>query len=218
VCGINRLLDFCNTGTQWKIDVPTINHSFVRFALPIVWDFAEGNPVGDMAGSYRVCQERVIIGLENILNWDMSRGFPNIACVSAIKNGGKFYDAIITDPPYYDAIPYSDLMDFFYVWLRRTLTGSGDHYDAVFAGPCAPKWDREAQDGELIDDSSRFNGRAEESRRNYEDGMFRAFQACRSSLSEYGRLVVAFAHKQPDAWESLSAAIIYHESRPNDRG
>ena len=58
--GVSRLLDFANTGAQWKIDVPTINHSFVRFALPITWDFAESNVLWDGAGSYLQCAYRVL--------------------------------------------------------------------------------------------------------------------------------------------------------------
>ena len=64
------------------------------------------------------------------------------------------YDAIVTDPPYYDAIPYSDLMDFFYVWLRRSLYGMSPEVDAAFAAPLGPKWDHDAGDGELIDDAA----------------------------------------------------------------
>ena len=64
---------------------------------------------------------------------------------------------ILTDPPYYDAIPYADLADFFYVWLRRTCMGFiRNHY--VFYEPVTPKWDHMDNDGELIDDESRFGG------------------------------------------------------------
>ncbi|MDI3538715.1 MAG: putative methylase, partial [Bacillota bacterium] len=114
----------------------------------------------------------------------------------------------ITDPPYYDAIPYSDLMDFFYVWLRRTLHGLSAEIDEVFREPLAPKWDHEKNDGELIDDASRHGGDKAKSKAVYEEGMFRAFQACYRALTPEGRLVIVFAHKQPDAWETLVSAII----------
>ena len=73
---------------------------------------------------------------------------------------------------------------------------------------CSPKWDHEHNDGELIDDASRFGGDKQKSKANYEDGMFRAFQACYKALNADGRLVVVFAHKHPDAWETLVSAII----------
>ena len=118
------------------------------------------------------------------------------------------HDIIVTDPPYYDAIPYSDLMDFFHVWLRRTISKLPHVAGTAFSNPLGPKWDHDTNDGELIDDAGRFCGDRERSKRNYEDGMARAFQACHDGLSTNGRLVVVFANKQPDAWETLVSAII----------
>ena len=77
-----------------------------------------------------------------------------------------------------------------------------------FAKPSAPKWDHDIGDGELIDDASRFGGDKARSKQNYEEGMYRAFQACRDALQPDGRFVVVFANKQPDAWETLVGALI----------
>ena len=118
------------------------------------------------------------------------------------------FDLICTDPPYYDAIPYSDLMDFFHVWLRRTLRGLSPEVDAAFAEPLGPKWDAAAGDGELIDDAARFAGDRAASKRNYEEGMARAFVRFRDALRDDGRLVLVFANKSPDAWETLVSALI----------
>src|SRR5205085_7289489 len=112
----------------------------------------------------------------------------------------ELQDLILTDPPYYDAIPYSDLMDFFYLWLRRTLHGLTPEVDESFQTPVGPKWDSGRNDGELIDDASRHGGDATASKGVYEEGMFHAFQACHRALVADGRLVVVFAHKHPDAW------------------
>ena len=116
---------------------------------------------------------------------------------------------MITDPPYYDAIPYSDLMDFFYVWLRRTLHGLSPEIDEAFREPLGPKWNTEKKDGELIDDASRFGGDKVASKAAYEEGMFRAFQACDRALTTDGRMVVVFANKSPDCLggSRLSAII-----------
>lgn len=207
-CGLSRLLDFANMGVQWKIDVPTINHSFVRFALPITWDFVEGNPVGESAGSYIVCTDRICAGLDTYTGWKGFAEEPNAVWGSAIAMQGGGYDIVLTDPPYYDAIPYSDLMDFFYVWLRRLLIGHTPAFDEAFSSPLAPKWDHSREDGELIDDASRFGGNKGESKGNYEEGMGRAFLSCYNALNADGRLVIVFAHKNPDAWETLVSAII----------
>ena len=86
--------------------------------------------------------------------------------------------------------------------------GLSPEIDAAFREPLGPKWNHDTSDGELIDDASRFDGDKALSRRNYEDGMYRAFQACHAVLRPDGRLVVVFANKQPDAWETLVAALI----------
>lgn len=206
-CGLDRLLDFANCGAQWKIDVPTINHSFARFALPISWDFAEGNVIGTSAGSYSLCYERISTSLAYIKHLNESLE-PNVVLASATQSRDDGYDVVITDPPYYDAIPYANIMDFFYIWLRRTLYGLSTEYDQAFALPLSPKWDYEHNDGELVDDPTRFGGDGAVSKKVYEDGMYRAFKACDESLLPNGRFVIVFAHKKPDAWEALVAAII----------
>src|SRR6266487_2152656 len=207
-CAISRLLDYCNCGVQWKLDATTINNFFVRFAVPISWDYAEGNTIGDSAGSYELCYQRICTALDTYSTWGISAPTPHIANVSAVTWCDNHLDAIVTDPPYYDAIGYAVIMDFFYVWLRRTLYGLSAEIDAAFQQPLSPKWDKEHNDGELIDDSSRFGGDKAKSKAVYEDGMFRAFQACYKSLKTDGRLVIVFAHKQPDAWGTLVSAII----------
>lgn len=209
VLGLERLLDFANTGCQWKVDVPTINHSFVRFALPITWDYCEANTLSDLAGGYRICVDRIATALDSLILWKISAPAPIVLAQSATESAfADQFDCIVTDPPYYDAIPYSDLMDFFYVWLRRQHHGISDQLDKIFSGPLSPKWDHETNVGELIDDASRFGGDRERSKKNYEDGMARAFEACHSALKSDGRLVIVFANKQPDAWETLVAALI----------
>ena len=207
--GLERLLDFANTGCQWKVDASTINHSFVRYALPISWDYCEASVLSELAGGYRICVDRIATALDSLESWTLHGQTPTILAHSATEErfDGQI-DCIVTDPPYYDAIPYSDLMDFFYVWLKRSATGLSPDVKAAFANSLGPKWNHAAHDGELIDDASRFDGDQNRSKQSYEDGMARSFQACHTALKPDGRLVVVFANKQPGAWETLVAAII----------
>ncbi|HVB24882.1 MAG TPA: DUF1156 domain-containing protein [Ktedonobacteraceae bacterium] len=207
--GIDKLTDYIAALCTWHVTGEKMSHVFVRFALPINWDFAELNPLSDSSGNYLACMEWVSRVVEQNTYASKQAVEPHVFRQSAIntRDSNKF-DAVITDPPYYDAIPYSDLMDFFYVWLRRTLHGLSPEIDAAFKPPLSPKWDHEQNDGELIDDSSRFGGDKQKSKANYEQGMFRVFQSCYQSLKPDGRLVVVFAHKHPDAWETLVSAII----------
>ena len=146
-------------------------------------------------------------GVDTLDRWALDFGKTTISRGSAMAVEGEF-DAIVTDPPYYDAIPYSDIMDFFYVWLRRCLSGISEEFDDAFAAPLGPKWDQEAGDGELIDDSSRFGGDAAASKKNFEDGMATVFRRCHAALKPNGILVIVFANKNPDAWETLVGALI----------
>jgi hypothetical protein len=80
--------------------------------------------------------------------------------------------------------------------------------DSAFKEPLSPKWIHEQNDGELIDDPSRHEGDKVRSKAVYEDGMARVFQACHNVLNPEGKLVVVFANKQPEAWETLVSALI----------
>jgi adenine-specific DNA methylase len=205
---LDRLANQSSAVSRWNQGGEKIEGTFARFALPILWDFAEVNPLGDTTGGYQSAFEWVMLTAAHCSKAAEGRPIPQCVCESAVSMPFNDVDVIVTDPPYYDAIPYSDLMDFFYVWIRRTLYGLSPEIDAVFSQLLAPKWDYAKNDGELIDDPSRFGGDNAKSQMAYEDGTFRAFQACHKALKPEGRLVIVFANKQPDAWETLVSAII----------
>ncbi len=207
--GIDKLADYIAALCTWHVTGEKMSHVFVRFALPVNWDFAELNPLSDSSGNYLACMDWVARVVEHILHAAERSPESYVVNQSAlVVQESSQFDLVLTDPPYYDAIPYSDLMDFFYVWLRRTLIGLSPKIDTIIQQPLSPKWNHEGNDGELIDDSSRFGGDKQQSKVNYEAGMFHAFQACHKALAPQGRLVIVFAHKQPDAWETLVSAII----------
>lgn len=203
----DRIADRSSTIAHWDVGRETVANTFTGFRLPISWDFSETAVLSNTTGSYAGQLEWVARYLEHGQSASTSLNGAEAIQRSAIGFNGSF-DAIVTDPPYYDAIPYSDLMDFFYVWLRRSTHGLSPEIDAAFREPLGPKWDHETSDGELIDDASRFGGDQEQSKKNYEDGMARVFQSCQTALKPEGRLVVVFANKQPDAWETLVGALI----------
>ena len=203
----DRLADYSSAICSWHNSGEKLGHTFARFALPIVWDYTEVNPLSNSSGNYLGALDWVSRCVDHLLESAQSAEITNVQATSATKTSGE-YDAILTDPPYYDAIPYSDLMDFFYIWLRRSIPILSAEAESVFSDALGPKWDHDTGDGELIDDASRFGGDKKRSKQNYEDGMARAFRSCHTSLRPDGRLVVVFANKQPDAWETLVAALI----------
>jgi adenine-specific DNA methylase len=205
---VDRLADYSSAVCSWHNTGEKMRNTFGRFALPMVWDFCEVNPLSETSGNFLGALEWVALYLGHALQACRNSSGVSVLRESAISSSVEPQDVVLTDPPYYDAIPYSDLMDFFYIWLRRTLRGTSTKMDEVFAEPLSPKWNHHQGDGELIDDESRFNGDREASKRNYTDGMAKAFQRCCERLTDAGRLVIVFANKSVDAWETLVGALI----------
>ena len=211
-CVLSKLSDYSSSVCSWHNSGEKLRNTFARFALPMVWDYCEVNPLSQTSGGFAAMMDWVARYTDHALGALAAASAPEVRAQSAVslRDGGA--DLICTDPPYYDAIPYSDLMDFFYVWLRRALAGLSPSADRTFASPLGPKWDSAALggrgDGELVDQPGRFAGDGAESRRAYEDGMELTFRRCREALVDDGRLVVVFANKQPSAWETLVSALI----------
>ena len=210
MCGpvISRMADRGSALATWDNEPEKIRNTFARFALPMTWDFSEYVPLSDTTGGFLQSVDWVFKVCRHLQGSVQAPCSGTSVLGSATSCAVADTDLIVTDPPYYDAIPYSDLMDFFHVWLRRSLNGLSDEVDSAFSDALGPKWDHESNDGELIDDASRFKGDKVRSKRNYEDGMARAFGACHEALLPEGRMVVVFANKQPDAWETLVGALI----------
>jgi len=204
----DKVADYNSMVCVWHISGEKIGHTFTRFALPITWDFTELAIINDVGGAYSAQLDWVSRYIVNALVTGTCVEKPLTQNQSALQLKSGDYDAVVTDPPYYDAIPYSDLMDFFYIWLKRSLNGLSPELDAAFQEALSPKWDHEKNDGELIDDSSRHDGNMAKSKAVYEDGMARVFQGCGNALKPDGKMVVVFANKQPDAWETLVSALI----------
>ena len=208
-CALSKQADYSSAVCSWHNGREILGHTFARFAFPMVWDFCEVNVLAPRSGGFSRMAEWVSRYLDHADLGANGTPIPRVEARSALRERSERFDLICTDPPYYDAIPYSDLMDFFHVWLRRALHGLSAETDAVFAAPLGPKWNPAGRgDGELIDESARFGGDGTASKRNYERGMERAFVRCREALTEDGRLVVVFANKRPEAWETLVSALI----------
>ncbi|TVR84691.1 MAG: DUF1156 domain-containing protein, partial [Rhodospirillales bacterium] len=205
---ISRVIDRGSTITTWDMGYQKLRSTFARFVLPMTWDFAESNPINNSTGGFSSSIEWVAQVVDHALSAGSQSPSVHSAKGSAITGVYEKYDAIITDPPYYDAIPYSDLMDFFYVWIRRAMHGCSDVYDAAFADSVGPKWNNGDGDGELVDQPGRFAFDQKKSRSAYEGGLASVFVKCSESLSDEGRLVLVFANKNPHAWETLVAALV----------
>lgn len=173
-----------NTMCTWENGMDRLRGSFQRQAMPMTWDFAEANPLEDFGGGFGavVDSEAEVIDL---LPADKRPG-----CVTQADAAVRDYrDAVVsTDPPYYDNIGYSDLSDFFYVWLRRSLR---EIYPSLFASMLVPKAE------ELVANPYRHGGRdgAEEF---FEEGFERVFGRAREGTTEDYPVAVYYAFKQSE--------------------
>ncbi|OOE41929.1 DUF1156 domain-containing protein [Salinivibrio kushneri] len=115
--GISRLANRQSTNTFWHTSRETVEQVFSRHALPFIWDTAEGNPFSTSSGNFIGQLDYLAKAVANLpAETQRSSAFQHDAQSVAYSN-----KVISTDPPYYDNVPYADLSDFFYVWLRYAL-------------------------------------------------------------------------------------------------
>jgi putative DNA methylase len=198
---MSRCVDHWSSGAMWIQDLEAVAHTFGRQALPIVWDFVEACGYGDggaTLGGQLDWVRRVVEA------WPASRG-GQVQQADATEHPLPDETAQVwfTDPPYYDAVPYADLSDFFFVWLKRALPAHPllrDPFDP--ANQLTPKA-REAVQDETKQDDGRPKDRAW-----FEEGMAKAFAEGRRVLREDGVGSVVFAHKTTEGWEALLNGMI----------
>jgi putative DNA methylase len=110
----------------------------------------------------------------------------------------NYFDAVFTDPPYYDNINYAELSDFFYVWLKRSI---GDLYPELFSTPLTPKSE------EIVANPAR-HGDQETAKKFFEEMLKKSFQEIYRVLKPDGIACIVFAHKSTEAWESVINALL----------
>ena len=199
---ISRCADYWSSGVVWAQEGEFVAHTFGRQALPIVWDFAEAVPWADASGNFAGAVEWVSLVIEKLQN--LSRyGQVQIAdaCQSPLPD--HICGVWFTDPPYYDAVPYADLADLFFVWTKRTLLGHSFLTNPFEANnPLTPKTLEIVQD-----ETKEFAGRPKD-RQFFEDRMGCAFAEGHRVLREDGIGCVVFAHKTTEGWEALLSGLL----------
>lgn len=201
---VDRQADICSSVSTWISSIGAIRNTFGRQAIPMSWDFAEGNPFSNSTGCFG-----------NMLDWVYK-------CVMNFP-AGQFgvadqYDAqsdcglrnimVSTDPPYYDNIGYADLSDFFYVWMRQSLKGT---YPKLFGTMLVPKAE------ELIATPYRHDGSVEAAKDFFEDGMLSTCKQIYQYVRDDIPVTIYYAYKQSDSdddgtassgWETMLSSIV----------
>jgi putative DNA methylase len=199
---VSRSCDYGSSLCGWVPRGEFVRSTFGRPALPIIWDFCETMPLTSESGGFpgavdwiaRVCEASAGSG---------NPGQSQIADGCRHPLADETAAVWFTDPPYYDAVPYADLSDFFFVWLKRTLPAHPllrDPFDSSNA--LTPK-DREA----VQDETKCFEGRPKDGA-FFENVMARAFVEGSRTLRDDGIGAVVFAHKTTEGWEALLSGMI----------
>ncbi len=202
-CALGIFARSCNGNARLRPD-SSVAPAFGMQTLPITWTFPETVLWGGRSEHF----DGAVKGILEVLTTrrvDMgSSGQVEIADAAESPLPDETASIWFTDPPYYDSVPYADLSDFFFVWLKRALPGETvfrDPYDAT--NPLTPK-SREA----VRDMQDHLDGRAKKPTEWYENKMHQAFKVGRRLLREGGIGSVVFAHKTTEGWEALLSGMI----------
>lgn len=204
---VDKLADYQSTICVWHTTREILANGFRRQAIPMTWDYAEGNPFSGVSGSWHSMSQWVSQTIDNLSLNNCSLG--SVVQWDATQDISLRNIMVSTDPPYYDNIAYADLSDFFYVWMRQSLQTT---YPDLFATMLTPKTP------ELIASPYRFDGSKVKAKQYFEDGMM---QTCRN-IFQYARpdipVTIYYAFKQSDSqetdgtassgWETMLSAII----------
>ncbi len=195
---VSKLADLANSLCPYEPVAECPRHLFSRQAVPFTWDFGEGVPIGDSSGSWEVMIERFATILAGIGS-DWKESSPQLASATAHPLPDDSASALITDPPYYDAVPYAYLSDFFYVWLRRNLFSV--HPD-LFKGEVVPK------DAEIVVDRPHELSNSTHDIAFYERELAKAFAEGRRVVRPDGVGTIVFASKTTASWEAILKAVV----------
>lgn len=198
--GLSRMVGYFNALCIWDNGQERTVQVFGRQALPMVWDYSELNPLSSAVGSWESMTFRRILKVIESLSKIDSPIPAIVSQASAIHlpYSENYFDAVFTDPPYYDNVPYSYLSDFFYVWLKRTI---GDLYPDLFATPLTPKSE------EIVAYSNREGG-FEGGKKYFEEMLKKSFIEIHRVLRPGGIAVIVYAHKSLDGWETLINSLL----------
>ncbi len=198
---VSRMAQRMNSVGLWNTQGEKIEHPFGRQAIPIVWDYPEVNPFGDASGGasgqiewirrvieHEMLLDRLDVGPASVLLGDGAR--------LSLKQA--YVDAAVTDPPYFDAIAYSDLSDFFYIWLKR---GLAEVVPNAFTTPLTPKSE------EATAFKHHHNGDAHKASQHFTSKLAACFAEAKRVCRPDGILSIMFAHQSTDAWTALINAL-----------
>lgn len=202
---LDRVVSRSSSLCQWRYqaDQEKVEHTFTRQALSVMWDFAEAVPISDSTGSFEDAIEIVSRCVEKITPCPNTTATANAEDATNSSLPDQSAGVWFTDPPYYDAIPYSDLSDFFFVWLKRCIPEHPSIASCLSVDDgLTPK------NLEIVQDEVKSSNGRPKDRAFFEERMALAFAKGSKVLAADGVGCVVFAHKTTEGWEALLSGMV----------
>ena len=195
---IDRLASYNSSLCRWESAGGFIAQTFARPTLPILWDYFELCPWSESTGDWNSAMDWISRVVEHCSSFPASPATVTQSSATSLHYPDNYFDAVFTDPPYYDNVPYSYLSDFFYVWLKRTL---GQVFPEIFATPLTPKADE-------IVAYSNIEGGFDAGKKFFEDKLKKSFIEVNRVLRPNGIAIIVYAHKSTAGWETLVNSLL----------
>ena len=194
--GVSRMADYCNSLCTWDRTRDSVTHLFSRQAIPLVWDYVEANILSNSSGNFLGQLGWIVKALQRM----NVQGSGKVKQISATSR--DYADLVVsTDPPYYDNIGYSDLSDFFYVWLRKSLRTI---HPSVVGTMLTPKAD------ELVANPYRHDGK-QGAEKFFIEGFNSVFHRIREDDANPDvPMTVYYAYKQQDSGKDGTSSTGWH--------
>jgi len=192
---VDRIADYDSTFVTWVPSGEFPTHTFPQQSVRMAWDFTEIDPLADGPGNWDGAIEWIKLALVHCCNATI--GNPSRvqrANAQELSFADGEFDAVIIDPPYYDAFQYGDLSDFFYVWLKRSI---GHLYPELFLTPLTPK------QAEIIENRADKKSPEYISHEEFERRLQNALNEVARVVKDDGIVSLVFAHTDVEAWERL---------------
>jgi adenine-specific DNA methylase len=194
---ISRIAQRSSNVGLWDTTRETLQHPFGRQAIPMTWDYPEANPFSEATGG----AEGGLEWMKRVILHESGTSQPTVVSRgdgAALSLDASSCDVVVTDPPYFDAIAYGDLSDYFYVWLKR---GLGDVIPEALLTPLTPKSD------EATALKHRHEGDAERADAHFTSKLAAVLAGAHRVLKPGGIISIMFAHQSTKAWTALIHAI-----------
>jgi len=200
---LGKRADYSSGGTRWHLTFEKATCTFSKQALSQTWDYIEPTAVGFTSGSYGAGLETVLQAVETLAAAIPSPGQTSVADAGHSTLPDASASVWFTDPPYYDAIPYADLSDFFFVWLKRALPSNRDFIDRTDPETTlTPKREECVWNSAYVVEGKAKDGAF------FERCVAGAFAEGRRILRDEGVGAVVFAHKTTEGWEALLSGMV----------